>query len=73
MLFSKKLPHITKTTFEMRENTFEIFQNISNIILALCGALIFKSLERLRKCLFTRGPSDVADVRRKLIISALSA
>jgi hypothetical protein len=42
MHFSKNFPHITKTTFEMRKNTFETFQNISNIVLALCGALKIK-------------------------------
>jgi len=41
MHITKTLPLNSKTTFEMRKNTFEVFQNVSNVILALNGALIF--------------------------------
>jgi hypothetical protein len=39
MHITKTLPLNSKTTFEMRKNTFEVFQNISNVISALCGVL----------------------------------
>ena len=34
-LIRKNVPQKWKTTFEMRETTFEVFQNVSNVILAL--------------------------------------
>jgi hypothetical protein len=51
MLSSKILPHNPKTTFETSKITFEVFQNVSNIILAFIWVLIFIYLQRVKNCL----------------------
>jgi predicted membrane protein len=55
MHFSKNLPRNSKTTFEMRKNTFEVFQNVSNVISALIWLLIFIYLQRGENCLHVVG------------------
>jgi hypothetical protein len=40
----KIVPFFLKTTFEMSKITFEVFQNISNIILAFVRGLFFRWL-----------------------------
>jgi hypothetical protein len=65
MHFSKKLPHNAKLTFETRKNTSNVFQNISNIILALIWVLIISYLQRLknRPQVFSRRPCGAAQKR----------
>ena len=55
MLFphiAKSVPHNSKTTRHLRENTSNVFFLVSNIILALLGALIFRKLQRWENWLY---------------------
>ena len=73
----KIVPFSSKTTFEMSKITFEVFQNISNIILAFVRGLFFRWLW-VTTSLYKNSPGstaceDLRSVLRAPIESGLSA